>query len=194
MMRQYYTYIYFDKSKPIYIGKGYGRRAYKHLKYGCDHNSHFHNKLRKMLSEQNEPIIKIIPVNNEDEAFELEKFLIQEIGRYDLNKGTLLNHTNGGDGSTGYNHLQESKEKMRKLKNGMFFGKDNPMYGKKRLDLKERNLKNNPALSEEAREKNRLWHTGRRFKQKTETCSVCNRTLGIGPIKRFHNEKCKVIL
>lgn len=41
MTNQYYTYLYFDPKDgtPIYVGKGIGRRAYKHklnkLKIGC---------------------------------------------------------------------------------------------------------------------------------------------------------------
>jgi hypothetical protein len=57
-----------------------------------------------MLRNGNEPVIKIINCRSEKEAFELEKFLIFEIGRKDLGLGSLLNNTEGGEGLGGANN------------------------------------------------------------------------------------------
>ena len=60
---------------------------------------HFLNKIRKIIREGNEPIIKIIEANlSEDEALIKEQELIKQYGRADEKSGPLLNLTSGGDG------------------------------------------------------------------------------------------------
>lgn len=53
---------------------------------------------------------------SQDEAFEKEKFLINEIGRADLNTGTLVNKTDGGAGVVGKKDIN----KFRKLNSPIF--------------------------------------------------------------------------
>lgn len=48
-----------------------------------------------------------------DEACELEQLLISEYGRRDKNKGSLVNMTDGGDGTLGYILTQEHKNIIR---------------------------------------------------------------------------------
>lgn len=98
-MIQFYVYIYFDGDIAFYVGKGHGRRAYKHLERKG--RSHFIQKIQKLIREGNDPDITIIAMRNESEALEFEKLLIAEIGRQDLGKGPLLNQTDGGDGASG---------------------------------------------------------------------------------------------
>jgi len=50
-------------------------------------------------------------------------------GRKDLGTGVLHNRTDGGDGSSGFTHSEESKRKMSEERKGKFSGKNNPMYG-----------------------------------------------------------------
>jgi hypothetical protein len=64
---EYYTYIHLKNNQPIYVGKGKNNRAYTKR----DYDNH---------------TVKIIDKNiSEDQALELEEFLIQEIGISKLN-------------------------------------------------------------------------------------------------------------
>ena len=74
------------------------------------------------------PYIIIIKDNlNEKEAFELEKYLIKNIGRYDLKKGPLCNFTDGGEGSSGRKQTDIMKTKLRNER----IGNRNPFFNKK---------------------------------------------------------------
>jgi len=48
-----------------------------------------------------------------EEACELEVYYINLFGRLDTGTGTLVNLTDGGDGSIGYKHSDESRNKIR---------------------------------------------------------------------------------
>jgi hypothetical protein len=63
-MNRYYTYLHYGKdSRPIYVGKGTGDRAYIKRDYGETYT------------------VKIVHNNiSEEQALEFEEFLIQEIG------------------------------------------------------------------------------------------------------------------
>lgn len=99
-MKQFYTYMYSDPRSmvPFYVGKGHGKRAYKHLKCKNNGNLHLNNKIKQMLRESIQPLIEIAEVPSESEAFWFEADLIASIGRLDLGKGPLLNLTDGGEG------------------------------------------------------------------------------------------------
>ena len=92
---EFYVYVYLDITKkgnfiygdyffeyePFYVGKGYKKRCYEHLKESSlSHKSFKNNKLKKILSLGLKPIILKISVNIfEVDAFELEKKLIKII-------------------------------------------------------------------------------------------------------------------
>lgn len=137
---KFYVYIYLDPRKPgkytygdysfdyepFYVGKGSGNRIKGHL---WEANSVLKNelnketkpnlnwsKINKILKIYREtgdwPILKKM-INNisESEAFKYESKVVEIIGRKDLNKGTLLNMTDAGDG--GINPSKETRIKMR---------------------------------------------------------------------------------
>ena len=57
----------------------------------------FYDKIRKILSTNNEPLITTIIENvSEEESLELEKKLVEIIGRTNLGNGPLLNLMEGG--------------------------------------------------------------------------------------------------
>ena len=113
---RFYTYAYLRKDRtPYYIGKGTGKRAYqKHIFFNIP------LKERIIFLKQN---------LTEEEAFKHEIYMISILGRKDLGTGILINRTNGGDGSSGFTHSEESKRKMSEDRKGKFSGKNNPMYG-----------------------------------------------------------------
>ncbi len=118
---KFYVYQYCDpKSEvPFYVGKGCGSRAYKHLteckrlSHGC-FDGFFYRKLRKMLSLDTPPIIKIVRDQlSEREALDFEVLEIKRIGRRNLNEGPLTNLTNGGEGVSGHIVSNQTKQQMR---------------------------------------------------------------------------------
>ena len=118
-----YVYIYLDPRKsgkyvygnycflyePFYVGKGKGRR----LNTTSGRNKYFENKINRIEeSGLKSIVIKIHKNLSEDDSFILESKLINIIGRKDLNKGPLINFTDGGEGISGYIHNDKSKKKI----------------------------------------------------------------------------------
>jgi len=117
----YYVYAYLrsvdsdvsNAGTPYYIGKGKGGRAYK-------------KRQPISLPKDKKNIILLHENLTEAEAFELEKKYIAEYGRVDLGTGILRNRTDGGDGSSGFMHSEETKRRLSELNSG----ENHPMYGK----------------------------------------------------------------
>lgn len=157
--RRFYVYVYLDPindffnydnykfyGKPFYIGKGCGERCYDHLKNALNclkdknkvkkiKNKYKLYKIIKLIKSVGGFDIKKISENlTNDEANQLEKTLIETIGRYDLNTGPLLNLTNGGDGGVGRIYTEEQK----KQKSNFFkqYIKENPNRISPRLNCK----------------------------------------------------------
>lgn len=99
----FYVYRYFDpiKREYIYIGKGKGHRAKWHLSQRKD-KSHLVNRIKSIRKQGAEPIVDFLCKNIDEEfAFLLEVEAIAKYGRRDIGKGSLLNRTDGGEGSSG---------------------------------------------------------------------------------------------
>lgn len=113
-MNNFYVYLYIDPSRNdevFYVGKGTSYRSHKHLKRKDKHP--MAQKVQKMLRDGVEPIITKLECSSESIAFELERGLINTIGRKDLNEGTLLNLTNGGEGVSGRITTEETRQKLK---------------------------------------------------------------------------------
>ena len=104
------NYILYRHLKPcgevFYIGIGVSKkRAYS--KYG--RNKHWINTINKYGYE-----VQILSKNIDYEfAKEIEINLISYYGRKDLNKGTLVNMTDGGEGATNISLEEKLKKKIR---------------------------------------------------------------------------------
>jgi hypothetical protein len=109
--KRFYVYTYMDPTKPgpffynsykldyepFYIGKGKETRYLDHLKLVKKDDSFFYKKLRKMLKNNINPVIIKIQENlNEKQAYQLEKELVNVIGRIYYKNGPLTNINDGG--------------------------------------------------------------------------------------------------
>ena len=126
-----------DTFEIFYIGMGSLERAYSK-------DAAKRNKIWNRIINKTDYEVEILAENlTWEEACELEELLISLYGRKNLNTGTLANLTNGGDGSKGCtpsietrkkigdfhrNKIvsKESRDKMRKAKEGKFFLSNNP--------------------------------------------------------------------
>ena len=96
----FYTYCYLSKKgKPYYVGKGKGNR----------------------INEPHQGLVVLPPPERriylkrgltEEEAFKHEIYIIAILGRKDLGTGCLVNLTNGGEGTCGWQMPQEVKDKI----------------------------------------------------------------------------------
>jgi len=142
------TYIYDEYSfdyEPFYVGKGSNNRLYYHIKDGYHSNNHILNKIKKIQLETGcDPIIiKIMDQISEEISFNLEKHIIQTIGRVDLHKGPLCNFTEGGEGSS--NPSDETRKKMSeraKKRTPSFSGKQHTDESKRKMSESAMGRKN----------------------------------------------------
>ena len=102
----FYVYLHIrkDSLEVFYVGKGKNKRAYSK----SDRNKYWKNIVAKcgyyiIIHHKN---------LNEEDAYLKEIELIDFYGRKDLNKGTLVNVTNGGDGNSGKIVSEETKIKQ----------------------------------------------------------------------------------
>ena len=121
-MKSYYVYVYYDPrinpATPIYVGKGHGDRYQHHIKKGAK-NKHLFNKLNKIKECSMEPLIEFTEKNlSEKDAIVLEIELISKFGRADKKLGTLCNWTDGGEGTSGYKHSEETKRLFSEQRKG----------------------------------------------------------------------------
>ena len=119
-MGKYYLYRYIreDKNIPFYVGIGSKRKnrifnslcaEYERAYSLTNRNKHFLNII-KNISYSIEIIFETDSLN---EIKEKEKEFILLYGRIDLNTGTLVNLTDGGDGH--YNMSYENRKKIGEL-------------------------------------------------------------------------------
>lgn len=114
----YDNYIF--EYEPFYVGKGTGDRI-KNTLY--DKSPFKRNKINKLISNDIE-IISLILVDNisNEESILIEKSLINLIGRRNLNEGTLVNMTDGGDGRLNSKHSKETIGKISNNRKGKGIG------------------------------------------------------------------------
>lgn len=206
-MAQFYAYIYRDPSRnfqPIYCGKGSGRRAYEHLKNRDKphekENQSFMGRLRNMKEAGIEPVIQIFNCESEELAFLFEEEAIDKYGRIDLGKGPLHNHTNGGEGTSGYprkgekggffgkSHTEATKLEMSVLKIGT---SATPETKKKQSDAKKGENNSFYGKAHTTATKARISATLKGKSQPIVTCPHCGKEGGSRAMKQWHYDNCK---
>jgi len=132
--RRHYVYVLFRpwNMKPCYVGKGQGKRVHDHNKLGVNHPNVRLARIYKKANSALPTLIFAKNLSNED-ALDMEKFLIKTIGRK-----SLANLTDGGDGGLGYEWTKSAKKNQSKR----MLGDNNPL--RKDPSLSSFN-KDNPA-------------------------------------------------
>lgn len=200
---KFYTYLYVDPRThiPRYAGKGHGSR----WKSKNHPNKQFNGWLKNLHEAGFAPIIEITYTTNEVAAHWLERCMIAAYGRIDKQTGTLFNHTDGGEGVSGWIWTEDRKNKIR----GNQYAKGNtfkmsPEYcAKKSQSLigNKHSIGNKNCvgrkLSAETRAKISASCKGRigpgkNLKPQQITCA-CGKTGGISIMKRWHMNNCKLI-
>ena len=105
-----------DMMTPFYVGAWFTDGASSKRPYSKQYRSkHWHNTVNK-----HGIFVKVLKDDiTVEEADELEILLISEIGRADLNKGTLVNLTDGGEhGILGHKHSDKTKKKIGDIHRG----------------------------------------------------------------------------
>lgn len=130
-MAYVYRHIRLDTNEVFYIGIGSDSKG----KYTRAYSKDGRNKYWKRIVNKTLYGVEIIEDSlTWDFACEREKYWIKLYGRKDLNEGILVNMTDGGESTLGWIPSEITKQKQSKAKIGKYFGKDNPMFGKKGKD------------------------------------------------------------
>lgn len=104
----FYTYLHCTPSgDPFYVGKGSGKRAYR-----LNQRNAHHKAVIAKYGKDNIRIF-IFPCESEESAFLDEVHQIAQL----RNEGfDLVNHTDGGEGESGYESFDKSRIKTNKAK------------------------------------------------------------------------------
>lgn len=105
----------------FYIGKGKGRRRYSHLTEKKQDIVNYlkHGVIQKIYENKRTPIIDILE-ESDDESYILDReiFYIKKYGKLIDNLGFLTNLTDGGQGTSGYKHSDETKKNWSNIRQG----------------------------------------------------------------------------
>lgn len=109
----YYIYIHIrlDNKQPFYVGRG--KIPTQGFEYRRSKSTNDRNNLWiKIVKKAGYKVLICSETFDLEEIMEYEKTFIKLFGKVKDRTGTLCNMTDGGDGSLGLKHTEESKRKM----------------------------------------------------------------------------------
>jgi len=145
--KKFYVYVDFrgDDGKPFYVGKGITKRI-KNLE-----RNPLHSKIKNKHGIIREVVFETY---DEQESFEKEIQLIQELQTHVDHGNGGANLTLGGDGTSGYKFTEEQRKNMSS--SGKKFWED-PEHRKKISEIRK-NLWDNPEYKEKMSEsRKKMW-------------------------------------
>ena len=108
------TVVYIHRKKTddtiFYVGIGKPSRPYR--------NKGRSSLWNRTVNKHGYYIEIILEDLSQEEACEIEIYLIEKLGRRDLKKGSLVNLTDGGEGILGHEHSKETKKKISEAGKG----------------------------------------------------------------------------
>jgi group I intron endonuclease len=181
-----YRHRRFDTNEIFYIGKGSTLKRFLKSKsekkrfkraFSTENRNNWWNSIAKQGF-----IVEILSSGlTDEEACDLEMFLISEYGRKDCCGGILVNLTDGGEGNNGYTMSEKQKEDIRERNSGKNsywfgkFGKLHPMYGK----VGELNPYYGKTHNEEIRAKMKKPHLKNRGENHPKSKIILNTETGV---------------
>ena len=165
-MAYIYKHTRTDKNEVFYIGIGDSKN------YQRAYDRSHRNRHWKSIINKTDYIVEIIQDNlSWEEARKKEIELIKEYGRKDLNEGTLVNMTDGGDGTLGFSMSYDTKLKLSNANSGSGNGNWKKQYTKeereklsisqkKRFQDPKERLKTNVfknLTEEQLKERKKVW-------------------------------------
>lgn len=128
MLGKYYLYrhIRTDKGEPFYIGIGTKNEDKIYNSFVSEYSRAFSKHSRRYMwnriVEKTPYEVEILLESNDYEFIKQKEIeFIALYGRRDIKTGILCNLTDGGEGSNGYKHSEDAKEKIKGDKNHMTF-------------------------------------------------------------------------
>jgi len=169
-MSNFYVYEHWrpDRDECFYVGKGRGKRANQ-----MDSRNKHHIAIQQKLKKLGMGVeVRIVAFNlQEEEAFAIEKGRISFWRQSNID---LANHTNGGEGISGYKFTKEQKKKIslthkgvkksKEFKEMISFihsGKIVSEESKKRMSIAQKSLRQRVPISEYTRQRVKEVHSGK---------------------------------
>jgi hypothetical protein len=134
-----YRHRRLDNNQIFYIGIGTKYRPNKKT----NRNKHWNNIVNKVNYQ-----VEILYNNlSWEDAVDLEVFLIELYGRKDLNKGNLVNLTNGGEGTVGRKLSKQQCEDIKNRMKGHFVTKETRL----KISISNKGKNKGKKINEETR-------------------------------------------
>ena len=152
---KYCLYFHINKSNSVifYVGIGNKKRPY---------SKRSRSQFWKNIVNKYDYLVEVVQSDLKlDEAFDLERYYIKLFGRLDTGSGSLVNLTDGGEGSDGYKHSDETKAKIKEhwsKYRGFDLPEDIEEYKREYNKNYTREYRKNEDVKEKCRESSRIYY------------------------------------